>query len=69
MTKNLTSEGREMVNNLTALLSRQKNSIDIHTRAGIESVQIEPCFTGQIVLHFNEGGFAGAEKNVKMKLK
>jgi hypothetical protein len=69
MTKNLAPEGREMLNGLTFVLGRQKNSIDIHTRAGVEHVQIEPCFTGQIVLHFNEGGFAGAEKNVKMKLK
>lgn len=69
MAKNLTQEGREMVDNLTALLLKQKNLLDITTRAGVERVEIDPCFTGQVILHFSDGGFAGADKRITMKIK
>ena len=69
MTKNLTQEGREMTDNLTALLPTQKNLLDITTRAGVERVEIDPCFTGQVILHFSDGGFAGADKRITMKIK
>ena len=68
-TKNLTSEGREMVDGLASVLKKEKISIDITTRAGVETVPIEPFFTGQVVLHFNQGGFAGADTSIKMKIR
>ena len=67
MTKNLTPEGREMVENLTSLLYSEKKCIDIYTRAGVKSIPIEDSFNGRVVIFFHQGGYAGSEKHVKLK--
>jgi hypothetical protein len=67
MTKNLTPEGREMVDNLASLLPKEKISLDIVTRSGVTSIPLEDHFTGKIVLDFYLGGYTGAVKHVKIK--
>jgi hypothetical protein len=67
MTKNLTSEGREMLNGLTQCLGGEKKCIDIYTRAGVQSIPIEDSFNGRVVIFFHQGGYAGSEKHVKIK--
>ena len=41
--------------------------LDIHTKKGLESYQIAQCFTGKVVLCFNQGGLAGCEKHETLK--
>jgi hypothetical protein len=41
--------------------------VDIHTKKGLESYQIAQCFTGKVVLCFNQGGLAGCEKHETLK--
>jgi hypothetical protein len=67
VSKNLTSEGREMVDGLASMLKKEKNCVDIRTRRGVQSIAIDELFTGTITITFNLGGYAGAEKHEKIK--
>jgi hypothetical protein len=66
-TKILTEEARDIIGEKTAAPNAVKISIDITTRPGVERVTIEDNFTGQIILHFKMGGFAGCDKHMKIK--